>query len=272
MIKTSSILSFTLISTLVAGSFSARAGGIDYEKTETMTLATESVNQFEIEAKAGFLKIVGEESRQAIEVVAEIAVEQDNYKLVLEQKGSRAVLIADANPGNSARWFGESPKIDLTIKMPKQLALDIQDGSGFIELENLGGLLQIEDGSGYIKAKDILADIKIDDGSGNIDLSNVKGKVKIHDGSGGIEISNVGESVEIKDGSGRIELSEIGGKVELDDGSGDLSVKNAKGHVTIDDGSGDITVESLKGGLTVLNAGSGRLSMKNVEGEINTKD
>ncbi|TQV84890.1 DUF4097 family beta strand repeat-containing protein [Aliikangiella coralliicola] len=270
MTKTSAILPFTIITFFAAVCGTAIAGSIEYETTKTLSLDAKDLDKFEIDARAGFLKIEGEEGRDSIEVVAEIAVEDEDYRLSLDRKGSKAVLIADPNPSNTNNWFGDSPKIDLTIKMPKALVLQIEDGSGFIELENLTGDLRIDDGSGHINATKIAANVNIEDGSGHIKLSDITGSIKIHDGSGSIEINGAGESVDIKDGSGGIELFDIGGKVDVEDGSGGLVVKSAKGHVTIDDGSGDIRVESLAAGLTVIEAGSGGLSMKNVEGEIIT--
>ena len=265
------LITASMATVFATGCITVKADRIDYETTETLTLNADGLKGFYIDASAGFLKVEGDDSIDEIEVVAELAVQKDHYKLTLDTKGSKAVLIADANTENFSSWFGDSPKIDLTIKTPSGLKLDIDDGSGYITIKNIDADVNIDDGSGNLIGENLNGAVEIEDGSGDIELSNIGKQLKIDDGSGDINVEKVGGMVEIEDGSGEMVLTDIKGKVNLDDGSGDLTVKNVTGHVTIDDGSGDIDVDTLEDGLTVLSAGSGGLSISNVKGNIVTK-
>jgi len=265
-------LKVALSSLLITGSLSASASDIEVEETKKLSLSGSDLTQFKIDAAAGFLVIEGDEGLDSIEVTADIAAYNDKYQLSLVKKGSKAVLLADPNPESSINWFSNgSAKIDLTIKVPKGMSLDIDDGSGNIDINYIDAEVTIDDGSGNIDVQNIGGMVHIDDGSGNLNLSNISGKIKVDDGSGNIDIRDVKSDVDIEDGSGQIKLVGVGGEVDIDDGSGDLLVKNAKGHVTIDDGSGDIKVNGLSHGLTVISSGSGGLSMEHVEGKVVTK-
>lgn len=267
---TRKILLATLPALVLSGCITVRADSINYEATETLQLDASELSRLDIEATAGFLKVEGEKGRTQIEVTAVIVVDQEYYKLSLEQKGDRAVLIADANTANWSSWMGDSPRIDLTVKTPSNLQLDIDDGSGFLKVTDMQGKIWIHDGSGDIEGANLAGDLDLTDGSGSVELTNIGGTLEIDDGSGDLEIHSVAADTTIDDGSGEIMLNLVGGKVTIEDGSGDLTVTNAKGHVTIDDGSGDIDVRQLENGLTVLDSGSGGLSIKEVKGDIST--
>jgi len=269
---TRSLTAIALTSVMLSGCISVRASDIDYETTEQLTLDASDIKKLSVDATAGFLKIKGDESLDEIKVTAELAVQRDHYKLSLDRRGDRAILIADANTDKYSNWFDASPKIDITIHLPARLALDIEDGSGDLWIENVLNGVELTDGSGDIIGKNIAGGVELNDGSGSIELSDINGEITIDDGSGDIELKNVSSNVSIEDGSGSIEVYSVRGKVNLEDGSGDLLVEDAAGHVTIDDGSGDIRVKSLHDGLTLVNTGSGGLSIKDVTGEVNTRD
>lgn len=230
----------------------ANAAKFDLETSKTLNLKAAGIEVFEIDAGAGFLKIEGSSEIEQISVVADLKVNSESYRLTLDKSGNTAKLVADANTSNFSSWFGGSPKIDLTIKVPTHLAMNINDGSGSIHGENL------------------LGKIVINDGSGSISLTNV-GELTIDDGSGKIKITQANSNVKITDGSGGIKLSNVKGSVSVDDGSGGIKIEQVKGHVTISDGSGGIALDSLESGVTILESGSGGLTMSNVKGEVITR-
>jgi hypothetical protein len=287
---THSLFTVSIVTAMLSGCINVNASSIDKRTTERLNLNSAGIAQLEVEAGAGFIIVEGDQSLDTIEVKGDLAVYDNQYEFSLVKKGNKAILIANANSSSISSWFGgDSPKIDLTIKVPYKLSLSVDDGSGNIEISNLDGNVEVEDGSGNIEISNIVGNVEVNDGSGNISLENVTGSVEVEDGSGNLTLTDIsgaikvddgsgdlkvekaGASVNIKDGSGEIVLVGAVGKASIDDGSGDLLVEQIKGHVTIEDGSGDIEVVDLENGLTILNAGSGSLSMKKVQGEIVTK-
>lgn len=215
------------------------------QETKKLTLDGKSLSTLNVEAGSGFLNIAGSDTN-SVTVKAEIYQEEphDNYCLSLKQRAKSAELIA-----NSCDNYDKNPtRIDLTVSIPRTFKLNINDGSGSIEIENT-------------------ADTTIHDGSGKIVVNMISGSLTIEDGSGSIDATNIKGNVEIHDGSGRIDLVKSTGDVSIHDGSGNIDVEDTSGSVTITDGSGGIYVNKAKS-FTLLADGSGRVKVKNVE---NTK-
>jgi len=186
--------------------------------------------QFEVDAGAGSLTLIGDENSDAIHVRAEIyqTSANDDYTLTLNlQDGNRARLVADADS-----TFGSSDRIDLTITVPETLSVTIVDGSGSIRLEALIGDLNIDDGSGSIRVSDIQGNVVVEDGSGSIRVTGVSGNVSIDDGSGSISVKDAGGKVSVSDGSGSIDVDGADDFELLDDGSGSVSTRNIRSRST----------------------------------------
>ncbi|RKX19989.1 MAG: hypothetical protein DRP51_06495, partial [Candidatus Zixiibacteriota bacterium] len=286
--KTIQIL-FSLILLLAATAFA------DYEETRNLNLSAEDIEELKIDCGAGYLQISAVEGLTAIEVEAEIYVEgmrrskaenfvEDNLNLSLRERRKTARLISTFD--HSGFSFGlfsgfKSAGVNLSIRVPKHLILDIDDGSGDIiienagndididdgsgdiEIENLTGRLDISDGSGEIRLIDITGNIRLEDGSGEIILNNIKGNISLDDGSGDVEIEQVIGSIELDDGSGEIDAFEIDGDFFIDDGSGNIDIENITGDVEIDDGSGNMEVDGI-GGTVIVDDGSGNIRIDDV--------
>jgi hypothetical protein len=209
------------------------------DTTKTLTLPAEGLKTLEVRAGAGTLKVTGHDGPAAIEVRAEIVAKgvddedldaflKDRVELTLEKKGDRAVLVGRVR--ERFRIFDlESAVINLTVSVPKALALDVEDGSGSLVIEDVAAL-------------------RLDDGSGSVRVARIAGDVEIDDGSGGIEIADVAGDVSVEDGSGEIDVRRVGGSVTVDDGSGSISVDGVEKDVRIvSAGSGGVDVNGVKG-------------------------
>lgn len=215
------------------------------EIRETLTLPTGGLNALAIDCGAGYLKVRGQEGLESVEAVATLRVSgageaemrefrKERVTLKLERIGAKAVLTAriDDTFTLDKLFGGRDAVIDLDISLPRDLDLDVDDGSGDLEIRAIDGAVAIEDGSG------------------NMVINSVKGDMDIDDGSGDIELKNAGGAVTIEDGSGSIDL------------------RGAKGPVSVDDGSGDIVIDGVEKDVTIEEAGSGDLKIRNVRGKV----
>lgn len=203
--------------------------------TRHLSIDAGQLKRLSIEAGAGSLEVIGVSGLEKIEVDADIyaaSQEQSDYNLSLDGYGSNAELVASSgvhsgfrfNIGNRSR----SARIDLTVRVPAHLALDVDDGSGSIIISNIGGKVKVEDGSGGINIKNLDSDLVVDDNSGDIVIQSVKGNVDIEDGSGDMYVNNVGKTLTIDDGSGDIEVSNIHDLRIEESGSGDVVVNDSE--------------------------------------------
>jgi DUF4097 and DUF4098 domain-containing protein YvlB len=237
----------------------------DYDEIKKLSLSSEGIENVEIDCGAGFLKVKGVEGLNEIRVKAEIEavgaskdelekIIKDHVELSLKKRGNRAVLISKFERAGSFLSFifnaNSNIKINLTVELPKKMNVEIDDGSGFIELENVNGNIEIDDGSGDLNINSIDGKIVIDDGSGDMDIKDVTGSLNIDDGSGDITVKEVRGNLVIEDGSGSLWASKIDGDVEIDDGSGSIHIDGvSKDVIIIDSGSGGVDIDNVKGNV-----------------------
>jgi ribosomal protein L24E len=250
--KTAKLLSLSVLTLALSGCvINVKAQRANVSLEESLSLSASSLSQFDIEAGAGSLIVKGDDSATEITVHADIrTTEEKNYVLELDRSGDTAKLVARHN-SHVGYWNGSSPKIDLTVTMPANLMLDIDDGSGNIKVTNINNGLVLEDGSGSASLEDIKGDVTIDDGSGDLFVKNVQGNIELEDGSGGLTVSNVTGDIEIDDGSGELTVMDVTGKVTIDDGSGSIDVSRAGSLKIIDSGSGGLSISKIKGEVDI---------------------
>lgn len=214
-----------------------------YTEDRTLELDSDGVARLDIEAGAGELVITGADDIDSILVMATINVpdqDEDDALEIIEQRLKLSLERTDDEArlegyfANSGWSWGDSPSVDLDVRVPAGLALVVDDSSGSLEITDVNADVEVDDGSGSMRISGV-ASVVIDDGSGSITVTNASGDVEIEDGSGSITIEKVGGGVRIDDGSGGIDVSDV--ELELvivDDGSGDLDVSDVRGGVVND--------------------------------------
>lgn len=250
---------------LVAATFPAAANAQwrddAYTSPRNAVVSAGGSRRIEIEASAGFLKINGV-SGSEVRVTGLARASRQNLlseiRLVAERRGEVVYIKADIDDRRSSYsdWSDNSYRaLDLTIEVPANIPVEIEDGSGEIKITGTAGV-RLTDGSGSIDMREISGPVKIDDGSGEIHLRNVRGDIEINDGSGEIVARGVtGNLVIDDDGSGSIEAYDV---------SGSFAVRN--------DGSGEIKADGVGGDLDVRSKGSGGVNYYNVKGSIRIPD
>jgi hypothetical protein len=253
-----------LLIALTAVTIMAAPALADYTEDRTLEIDADDVRILRIDCGAGFLEIEGVDGMKTIQVDAEIILDdvsdneaqdimEDYMELELTASGRNAKLVSKfENRGFLSQIFhgGNSALINLTVRVPKNIELRIDDGSGYIEVINTGDDIALDDGSGDIVFENVAGDIRIDDGSGNVELQGIKG------------------DIELDDGSGNVEISDVTGDVEIDDGSGNIYVSHIDGSVIVDDGSGNIKITRITEDVRIIDDGSGRCSITHVDGDI----
>ena len=232
-----------LLTLLLTVSLSAK----DLDFTRELNLDADGLKKFSIDCGAGSLDVKGTSGKD-IKVDVEIIIEgvndrkaeqilEESLKLSLEKSGSRAELICKFD---NLSWThalrGISIRADIIVDMPAGLALEVEDGSGSIEISGIENDVQIDDGSGSIFVEDIDGGLEIEDNSGNVTVRKITGNIFIEDGSGDMDIEDVKGNVKIDDGSGSITVNRVTEDVKIkEDGSGGVSVRNIEGRVYRDD-------------------------------------
>lgn len=248
--------------TLLAISCSAIFTANALEQKRTLELSTNGVTELFIDSGAGSLEVKGEKGLNKILVDAHIIIDaddkkaqeimEDSMKLHLTRKGTKATL---KSLYQSKAFFNSNnidKRIDIKVRIPENLMLEIDDGSGDLSVTNIKADVEVDDGSGDGSYSLINGNLVIDDGSGDIEIDLISGHITIDDGSGAIKIENTDGKVSIIDGSGEIKLRNITQNVSIDDGSGSIYACDIGGNLVIDDGSGSVdTCSNMQGKVTI---------------------
>lgn len=231
-----------------------------YGEQRRLSVEATGLAEFRADVGAGSLTVIGDDDATRIEVEATLWIEDhprdpdavrraldEHVELRLERDGDHALLVTRTrDPG-----LGYSlPHVDLEIRAPSRLNLDIVDRSGYIEASGFSGSVRVRDDSGSITLDRIGGAVALDDQSGSIVLTRVGGPVEIFDDSGSIELSRIGDDVAIRDDSGSIRVDKVNGDVYIHDGSGGIEVSDVSGILRVpESGSGDLRYDDVRGGV-----------------------
>jgi DUF4097 and DUF4098 domain-containing protein YvlB len=250
-----------IFSSLLVLLFTAALFAKDFDFNRKLVLSADGLEKFSIDCGSGFLAVEGSASKE-IKVDVEIVIDgineskaqkivKESLNLSLEKSGSRGVLVCKFD---NLSWInalrGNNMRADVTVNMPAALILDVEDSSGSMEISGIKNDVQIQDGSGSIKVDKIKGRLEIDDNSGSVTVKEITGSLYLEDGSGGIDIENVN------------------GDIKINDGSGSMEIRDVKGNARIRDGSGSITIDGVTENVTISEAGSGGVSIRNVDGKV----
>ena len=134
-------------------------------------------------------------------------------------------------------------EVNYVVRTPPAVSVQVNTGSGDIEVRDLVGPLSLTTSSGDIEASGASADVEAQASSGDVSLSEIQGAVAV-------EVS-----------SGDITLSDINGGVFAATSSGDISLSSVFGDIDAATDSGDITGEALACDGFSASLGSGDLAL-----------
>lgn len=241
----------------------AVAGAVEHTQHLELAIADQTILQ--ITCAAGYLEVYGVDGTDRISVIATVQINgitQDkladflarHVQLTLQQDGRKAVLECIFK---NQKQMTADVKIDLAVAIPKDLRVQIVDGSGRIDVSDLHADLVIQDDSGSIRIRDIQGNVAVEDGSGKIDITDITGNLEIKDGSGSIQVNRIRGDVHLVDGSGPMTLIDIDGNLAIRDGSGGIEIIGVTQNVLIKDaGSGALEIDGVKGKVTTWGYGN----------------
>lgn len=207
------------------------ACGAEETATKKLELPVNGLTTLVMDHRNGEIQITGTSDSNKIEVVALArakGISMDKLELQLKAQGETAYL--------DARFAGQflsmgSGAVDLDIKVPKQLQLEIKSHR-----------------DGNIQLSDISSSAKIDNINGDIQVSNLSGSLEIDNRDGDISVLNIGSDVAIDNINGHIAVDQVGGSAEIHVGDGSLDINHVGKDATITQtGSGDVKIGEVKG-------------------------
>lgn len=213
-------------------------GDCDFTANRSARVSVNGIRHVTVIARAGSLRIEGRPGAAEIDASGPACASSksllDSVKLTTARDGADLRLEVEI-PDDLLMM--QSASLDLTVTLPRGMAVTVRDGSGETTISGTG-TLDVTDGSGGLTISDVAGNLEIQDGSGSIEVHDVAGDVRITDGSGSIDVRKVGGSVDVPhDGSGSLEIEGVKHNVHIGlKGSGGVSVSDVGGDLVVDHG------------------------------------
>lgn len=227
-----------------------------YSAPRNATVPASRAERVTVIARAGTLRIEGRSGAGEVTVRGTARASSrgalDDVRLIAEERGG-TIYIEAAIPEHHDWNDNDEQSLDLVIELPRDLPLDVEDGSGDLEVRNVGPL-ELSDGSGEATIEHVGGNLRVKDGSGELHILDVKGDVEVTDGSGELEIRDIDGGVEIaQKGSGTLRITSVAKSVRVRaKGSGSVDVSHVGGDFIVDErATGNVEYSDVKGRVDV---------------------
>lgn len=234
----------------------AAAADCPFKEPREARVEVAGATRLRLIARAGTLDVAGVAGAREVVVQGQACASSAGglagVKLRAERQGSE--IVVEAVVPEDATPLAGGPALDLVVRLPASLALEVSDTSGPLEIRGVGAL-RLEDSSGEALVEDVASDVTLRDSSGDLTVRRVGGALRIlQDSSGQIDVVDVRGSVTIdEDSSGGIRVEKVGGSVVIKrDSSGGIDVRDVAGDLVVEqDGSGGVRHEGVKGRVSL---------------------
>lgn len=217
--------------------------------TETQEFDLSGITELEVDNSSGNVNVTAITNGKA-SVTANKKRFGENCKLTIQKK-EKTLSVEVEKSG----LFGKDCDVDFEIKVPKNVAMELETGSG------------------EIRAKGTSGDVEFHTGSGSVHIEGEIKKLSGKTGSGDISITGLTQGGDLKVGSGSIRLSydksPTSGELDIKSGSGNAEVffpQGTKLRTSFVAGSGELINEigdNADGKFKVsMKTGSGNLHLK----------
>ena len=113
----------------------------------------------------------------------------------------------------------------VSIAAPVGSQLDIEVGSGAVDIRGEFGPGAVHTGAGNLDIEQVSADMRVETGAGNVTLSTVSAKARVHLGAGNTRVSELSGDLTVATGAGNLHVARAV--------RGSLAFESAAGSATI---------------------------------------
>lgn len=234
--------------------------------TETRTIPLAAGSTLKVENVNGFIHVEAWD-REEVQFTGEFKPSsKDEQVKVVITAGSRSLEIRGEYPKHSGWGTYSGPQCQMTLKVPRRVAPDLETVNGEVTLGGTRGAAVVSSVNGGIHAIDLEDSLKATTVNGGITLERVRGSLVLETVNGGIKGSGLdgqgkGIKAETVNGAIRLQLGGLKGRLKASAVNGDIAF-NAKGAEQVEikkhkvkavfPGSDqEITLETVNGGITL---------------------
>jgi DUF4097 and DUF4098 domain-containing protein YvlB len=221
--------------------------------SDDLTVPASGIHTLDIDNQDGNIRIEGAQTTTF--QVTFNKIEYKNCELISERKEGRFIVSSKSKN----KIFGrEACRLDITVKAPNQIDLDVKAGGGDVSVSTIQGKFNVKIGGGDVRLTDTeISHLELRSGAGNVAVTGYIGSGDLKVGAGDINLSynkNPGEGLlELKVGSGKTTINvpttaKISSKFKS--GTGTLTNElndspDAKYKISGTSGTGDMVIKKI---------------------------
>jgi DUF4097 and DUF4098 domain-containing protein YvlB len=249
------------------------------DKTDVETFDLAGIDTVEMRLGSADVEIIAEDTGEAWFSIKKSyrATEKkyidellDDARVTIEKKGSTLIVERKSKRQQGLDfWTRGFISIDITAKLPPGIDLNINTGSGDVDIDDWKAPVVLHTGSGDVVIDGAAGGLDAKSGSGDLWLGPAGGDVTFSTGSGDIDAITIQGNAHISTGSGDLSLDGITGDLTISTGSGDIVIDESDGTAFIKTGSGDVTLGEHSGDAEILtSSGDVEFYVTADEGEV----
>lgn len=197
------------------------------EKKFEKTFSAAPGGTLTVETDVGGVEITGTTSNE-VSIVATIHGRQrdvDGFDIAASQGSDGVELKGRSKRSSWFSWFGDSPDVRFTVKVPREYNARVHTAGGNISITNLKGKIGGETSGGDLNIRDIEGAITLETSGGNIHAEKLIGDLHMETSGGDIQIMSITGNVDVSTSGGNIKVNDVDGKIHAETSGGDVVVK-----------------------------------------------
>ena len=239
--------------------------GNSYSYTEHYEMDVTGGSSIEVVNRYGSIEVTPADTDSIIVDVAKTVTaanqeEADELSTVLKfsivEESGRYRVISNFNRDEN-RVRGRRFRTSLTIKVPRNSALTVNNRNGVVSVSGLTGDQNIQNGFGDVVVEDISGGTKIKNEFATVEARRITGHVEIENQNGEVEVAEINGDAKIGNSFAAIDARDIQGSLTIDARMSEVRVLNVESNVTIDNQFNSVKVEGAKGEVSVENRNGG---------------
>jgi hypothetical protein len=217
--------------------------------------------------------------QQAIRVDLEKKVRADSeakgkelagqLKIRIERKGQGYSI--STNRADLGEDLQNSVKTNLSIWIPRKMAVNLTNKYGDVAVTAVSGNHQITNEYGSLTVKNVEGNVSAENKYGEVDLFGVSGDCKVSNKYASSEIKDIGGKVEVEGGHGSILITKVKGAVQLVNRYGSVECNDLESSLKLDGDHVEVTGTNIGGDAQIATSYQD-VSLSNVRGMVTLQE
>lgn len=251
MLRPVQVVALVVAMASVACSVDLRGSAVSTREEKRFTVSTTEPVDLKVKTFDGTLTIRSWDKNEVFAEIERRAPDQSAAEALVvnqTQDGNKITIEALSPAERKVVNFSNGYSVNVTITVPRRVALEARTGDGGINVDDLQGTIDLNSGDGRIIASRLDGQLKVHTGDGTIRIDQAAGKVDADSGDGSIEISGRLDDLAVRTGDGPVRIDASNGSAMKNDwrittGDGRVALRLPNDfNAAVDASTGDGTV------------------------------